>query len=511
MNLLLQLALPLLSGLGLSYLLEQTLTPKPIFPWQRGFANHLLHIGIWLLLCTILLLSIQRPWFVVMIVLAYQFLLVMVNYAKYSTLKEAFICQDFEYFTDAIKHPRLYLPFLGVARTLAALFAFIAVVYLGFSLEPALTNTYSLTTFLSDWLALLLASLGMIAIGNQFCQPASHKPNQDLMKMGQAAFYWRYWRDEKQNITDIKQTVFADLPNPADQQLGDVIVVQSESFFDPRPFYQHIKTEVLQHFDQLKAEAVQYGRLHVPAWGANTVRTECGFLTGLKPAQMGIHQFNPYHYLAKEGVANIASYLKKSGYKTICIHPYPASFYQRHQVYPRMGFDEFIDIKAFSEEQKHGQYTSDLAVAEKISELLASNPTQPMFIFVITMENHGPLHLEKPEKGDAEKFYHTAPSTKAQDLTVYLRHLHNADKMAKKIRDELQERYETLKKNATFCWYGDHVPIMAAVYQELGEPDGLTDYFIWRTAEYDRKTSSPQTGHIDELAIQIMQLPQRAV
>jgi len=31
------------------------------------------------------------------------------------------------------------------------------------------------------------------------------------------------------------------------------------------------------------------------------------------------------------------------------------------------------------------------------------------------------------------------------------------------------------------CWLGDHVPIMASVYEVMGMPNGQTDYMIWGT------------------------------
>jgi hypothetical protein len=509
MNQLQHLALPLLSGRSLSFLLEQALNPKPLPPWQRRFPSLMLHGGVWLLLCSLLLVLFQRPWFAVVIILAFQYLLVMVNHAKFVTLREAFIFQDFEYFTDAIKHPRLYLPFFGITRTLAAAIGFITAFYLGVWLETPLTESLGLIAFIATWASLVSVGLILTSIGNRFCPKAHYQPNQDLIELGQAAFFLQYWQDEKINAVDLQQTTFVDLPTSLDNhsKLSDIVVVQSESFFDPRPLYPQIKATVLQHFDQLKAESYQQGRVQVPAWGANTVRTECGFLTGLSPEKMGIHQFNPYRLLAKQSIANLASYLKQLGYKTVCIHPYPVSFYQRNQVYPRMGFDQFIDIQAFSDEQKCGQYTGDLAVTDKIIATLKASDDQPVFIFVITMENHGPLHLEKPESGDTEKFYHQTPDNKAQDLTVYLRHLHNADLMVKRLRDIFLERDSHLKKEGTLCWYGDHVPIMAEVYQQLGEPDGLTDYLIWntRTAGSDRHPNQDaQPLAINELAMQLL-------
>ena len=146
------------------------------------------------------------------------------------------------------------------------------------------------------------------------------------------------------------------------------------------------------------------------------------------------------------------------------------------QKYPRLGFDQFIDISAFNKSQTAGPYVGDVALAEKVSEMLGVAPVQPKFIFVISMENHGPLHLEKIMPGEAEQLCSTAPPEGGGDLLVYLRHLRNADKMA----GILRERLETLPRPSWLCWYGDHVPIMPNVYARMGEPDGRTDYLLWQ-------------------------------
>ncbi|MEF8723683.1 MAG: hypothetical protein V5B30_14155 [Candidatus Accumulibacter delftensis] len=71
-----------------------------------------------------LLLVLQRPFFAASALLAGMLFLVLVSNAKYHALREPFIFQDFEYFSDAFKHPRLYLPFSAPAGRLLALLAF---------------------------------------------------------------------------------------------------------------------------------------------------------------------------------------------------------------------------------------------------------------------------------------------------------------------------------------------------------------------------------------------------
>jgi phosphoglycerol transferase MdoB-like AlkP superfamily enzyme len=107
-------------------------------------------------------------------------------------------------------------------------------------------------------------------------------------------------------------------------------------------------------------------------------------------------------------------------------------------------------------------------------------------VFVITMENHGPLHLESLLEHDKHEWLTQPLPEGCEDLGVYLRHLGHADQMIKKLTEGLA----SAGRPGTLAWYGDHVPIMEKVYQQLGTPSGDTDYFIWRT-----RTEAERKGH----------------
>jgi len=58
-------------------------------------------------------------------------------------------------------------------------------------------------------------------------------------------------------------------------------------------------------------------------------------------------------------------------------------------------------------------------------------------------------------------------------------------------------------------WYGDHVPIMAKVYQTLGVPKGETRYFIWNDHPTDglikASSTSASSKDISELPTLLFQ------
>nr|WP_269137630.1 LTA synthase family protein [Pseudomonas sp. PGPR40] len=449
------------------------LTPRP--PLRRPLRSWLLHAGAWLFSVALLYGITGRPYFSAVNVLALWLLIVLVSNAKYHSLREPFVCADFEYFSDAIRFPRLYLPFFGIGKTIALALAFVAYLACGLYFEAAATDALAVgATVLASAVMLLIAG------GWKPLQP-SYDANLDLTRWGLAASLWTYFCAARRKVhLDELDSPFAIDPRlahtPPAAALPDMISVQSESFFDIRRLWPGIREQVLSQYDVLRAEALAHGRLQVAAWGANTVRTEFAFLTGIAGDRLGVHRFNPYRHLARQGLPSIAADMKRKGYRTVCIHPYAGSFYGRDRVLPALGFDEFIDIRSFDDGQKAGPYIGDCAVADKIIELLGDSArAQPLYIHAVTMENHGPLHLENVTATELPTWFDRPLLDGMRDLVPYLRHLSNADRMLGRLREYLLAR----PTPTGLCFFGDHVPILPDVYAALGTPDGDTDYFIW--------------------------------
>jgi len=482
-------ALPCVAGLMASLVLETLLRPRPRPPWRRPGRANLIHAGLWSLGFAFELALFRRPWLAAAVVLSFVLLLVLVNDAKYQALREPFLFQDFEYFRDALHHPRLYIPFFGLWRTLVAAGLFLSALGVALRIEPPLAGGLPLYGGIA---ALVAAALGALWLGRGGSPALTFTPETDLRRLGLAAFLLDYARAERAPRVP-PPSPFMPL-SPRTGPRPHLVAIQSESFFDPRPLYPQVRRELLAHFDALKATARWQGRLRVPAWGANTVRTEFAFLSGLNPARLGVHRFNPYRRFAGGGVRTLATQLRESGYRTLCLHPYPADFYRRDQVYPALGFDEFIDIRGFAHSPRCGPYVCDRALAATVGRLLEA-ADGPLFILVITMENHGPLHLERPPAGEPGVLFRQTCPAGCEELGIYLRHLANADLMVA----DLMATLNGLDEPAWLCWFGDHVPILGRAYATLGAPDGRTDYALWRPQDPAARGRQPRDLAVEDL------------
>lgn len=487
-------ALPLFVGLLLSLLLDLVYA-APRGGWQKRIVPGMVaHIGLMLMLYALGLLIFQRPWFAAAHMLIWQCVIIAVSYVKHRSLREIFLFQDFEYFSDMIRHPRLYIPFFGVGNIVLIVTASAALIYAAILLEASLVDRLGWPSFvmlcaglgISGWLLLRLTGRCDFAPG--------FDPERDMRNLGLFGSFVAYARAERVPLSlpsRFQASTAAEMPH--------LVVVQSESFFDARRVHPDIHHDVYGWLDRIRQDSQQHGALEVPAWGANTVRSEFAFLSGLRPEELGVHRFNPYRRLGE--VQSLAHALKLAGYRTVCVHPYIASFYGRNHIFPRLGFDEFIDIAAFSPNDYSGPYIGDQAVADKVATLLrqAAGPT---FVFVITMENHGPLHLEKVAPGDIRQLYNAPPPAGFDDLTIYLRHIRNAGRM----QESLCTAMQALARPGWLCWYGDHVPIMPAVYRHANFVDGRTDYFLWRS---DRKGPAQEVPlALSDLGVQLLAMMQ---
>jgi hypothetical protein len=432
-----------------------------------------IHAGLFTSLWSLLWLISHRPVFAIALTLAGQYLVIAVSNAKFRALREPFLFSDFGLFSQALRFPRLYLPFLGMARATAVGLGLIAAVAIGLALEEPWPVGWVPAS------ALLVCGLILLLTGSRLASAPSLDPVTDLATAGLVPNLWLYWQAERTALpTPPARPWLEDLrvldaaQDPAD--LPDLVLVQSESFFDTRRLYAGVRPSILRHFDTLVTHALAHGRLDVPAWGANTMRTEFAALTGIPEGTLGVHRFNPYRRVAKAGRLALPQQLRSLGYRTVCIHPHPAGFFGRDRIFPKIGFDVFLDIGAFTGAARVGPYIGDAAVMAKIAEILGA-ATRPTFVFVITMENHGPLHLERVAPGDVDRLYQTPPQAGWQDLTVYLRHLANADQMLGDLAELLRSR----QRPGLLCWFGDHVPSLPKVYDDLRFTDARTDYLIW--------------------------------
>ncbi|WP_446902271.1 LTA synthase family protein [Burkholderia sp. YIM B11467] len=459
------LTLPI--ALGASFVLDALALPRAR---RRSGAARVLHCLALVVLTGVMLFATRRLVFSVCIAVALVGLLATVSNAKYESLREPFVFTDLSLFSQLFAHPRLYLPFLSVGKVIGIVIGG-GVLLGGFFAERPLHGGL--------WLvAVLVAVCAAAACSLAARLPLTLDAGEDQQRHGFFAVFVAYLLNGLRPATlRAFEQVARSGPYAAGAPIAgpDVIVIQSESYFDARRLGAAIDPANYRHLDIARRESCCHGELFVPAWGANTMRTEFAMLSGLVPARLGYARFYPYAFV-RRACASIAAWFRQGGYTTVAIHPYYADFFGRNRVFPLLGFDQFLDIEHFADAPRAGPYIADSAVLDAVINALDEPRDTPRFVFAMTMENHGPLHLEPVLPGEASSRHALGEDASWRDLTAYLRHIENADAMIGRLLDHLR----TSDRETVVCFYGDHVPALPHVFHKLGATPQHSDYFIWR-------------------------------
>ncbi|MDN7891616.1 LTA synthase family protein [Burkholderia cepacia] len=465
-----RLAVTLAATVALSFAVDAIAVPRA--PLRRPLLSSVLHILSVLFVFDLVFAATSRLLFSACASLALVGLVAAVSNAKYESLREPFVFTDLSLFSQLFSHPRLYLPFLSAGKVVA-IGAGIVLVVAGFAVEqPVFPASRALAWFAAVLLFLLAVPLAARV-------PLTLDPCADQRRHGFFAVFVAYLLNGFRPAAYRRfRKVVAAGPFATGRPMRrpDVVLIQSESFFDARRLGEAIEQKLYSSFDDARREAVWHGEMTVPAWGANTMRTEFAVLTGTESYSLGYARFYPYAFVRNK-IASLASWFDRCGYDTVAIHPYYADFFGRNRVLPLLGFTRFLDIRHFELASRAGPYVADAAVSESIiGELEAAGADHPRFIFAMTMENHGPLHLEQVLPGESSSRHTLGEDASWRDLTAYLRHIENADAMIGRLLDHLR----TSDRETVVCFYGDHVPALPHVFEKLGVTPQNSDYFIWR-------------------------------
>ncbi len=145
-------------------------------------------------------------------------------------------------------------------------------------------------------------------------------------------------------------------------------------------------------------------------------------------------------------------------------------FWNREAAFRQIGFDRFIDERAFSKEDIVGLFTGDAALTDHIlAELDTEGP--PQLLFAISMQNHGPFDW-RPGLDAARLAAQPLPpgldDGGAYWLRNYLYMAEDADRELGRLAEALQKR----KRRTLLLFYGDHLPALPPVYHQIGFADG---------------------------------------
>ena len=292
----------------------------------------------------------------------------------------------------------------------------------------------------------------------------------------------------------------------------DIIVVMSESFWDPTRL-----PGVSFNDDPLEnTRRVQSGNVFSPEFGGMTANVEFEALSGFSNAFLPYGSI-PYQQYVRGQVPSMPSFLKNQGYETVAMHPFEGWFWNREHVYKSFGFDQFLSMEKLPKLQTRGMLASDAALVDQVIKR-AEQAEKPLFLFAVTLQNHGPYEPGRYKDatvkvgGAVDEWTRGSVATFAQGMA-------DSDRSLQKLIDWAGKR----QRHTVIAYFGDHPPPLGPAYVGTGFlPDNVaprsgpaaemkrvreTPLVVWS----NRKGRAEDVGTVSPLYISYLVLRQAGI
>lgn len=268
-----------------------------------------------------------------------------------------------------------------------------------------------------------------------------------------------------------------------------IIVIMDEAFSDLSLMGEFKTDKPVTPFISSLTENVVSGYALASIHGGNTVTSEFEFLTGNSLAWLS-PSAAPYQQYIRDSSYSMVSYLKTLyDYQCIAMHPYLASGWARPQTYKHFGFDESLFLEAFPQSDLIRGFVSDREMFDMLIDVYEEQKEDPLFLFGVTMQNHGPYYFEDTELEETVSI--VEPTTNYVDVEQFLSLLHETDKAV----EYLISYFSQAEDDVVIVFFGDHQPRLdngffteiavenSAAYQSQFK----VPFFIWTNFDSDEK------------------------
>ena len=310
---------------------------------------------------------------------------------------------------------------------------------------------------------------------------------------------------EDTSVERLQQIVsLVEQPEPVEVSVDrpNIVAIMNESWADFEDYGTLSLSESVTDYIRSLDNAI-FGHAYTSVFGAGTSASEFEFLTGNSMAFLPSGSI-PYQQYVLGPTASLASHLKELGYDTLALHPGEQTSWQRDRAYPNLGFDDYKygDLMDVPQTFEHG-YVSDQSDFDQIIwEFEHKEEGQPLFLFNVTIQNHGGYTVEDYH---AEVTLTDAPGR----YPMAEQYLTLANKTDEAFRT-LVEYFQQQEEPTIIVMFGDHQP---SVEQEfLDKAYGVTQgemtmeqymgkyyvpFVIW--ANYDLPEEGPEVTSLNFL------------
>ena len=235
----------------------------------------------------------------------------------------------------------------------------------------------------------------------------------------------------------------------------NLIVIMNESFSDLGVLPGVETNRDAMPFLHSLTENTVKGYAYSSVFGGTTANSEYEFLTGNTTAFLPAGTV-PYHMYISNHEPGLARQMGDLGYRTVAMHPYYSSGWNRVAVYEDMGFDEqyFLEDFSYTEDDLIREYLSDRADYENlIARYEAKEEGESLFLFNVTMQNHSGYTGEWTNL-PREVWLTGEYEGKFDTVDQYLNLVYQSDQAL----EELISYFSQVEEPTMICLFGDHQP-----------------------------------------------------
>ncbi len=195
--------------------------------------------------------------------------------------------------------------------------------------------------------------------------------------------------------------------------------------------------------------------------GGDTCNSEYEFLTGNSTSFLPTGS-KPYQQHVTSEQTSVVSILEEDyGYDTIAIHPGSETAWSRDTAYEYLGFDKFVYSNIFTVEKttEHSMVSDKSNYDQVIYEYENHEGDKPLFIFDVTIQNHGGYeHPDFPTTNQVEHYEGDFP--KAEQFMSLV-------KKSDEYFQELLDYFKKVNEPVMIVFFGDHWPRLEDNFTEL--------------------------------------------
>jgi phosphoglycerol transferase MdoB-like AlkP superfamily enzyme len=291
----------------------------------------------------------------------------------------------------------------------------------------------------------------------------------------------------------------------------DIILVLEESTFDPSNFTGCTIPQC--HVGMFQPD--QYTRAHGPlrthTFGGGTWVSEFAVLSGMPQNIFGPAGMYAPYVLAPRLRDSLPMQLRRDGYLTIAVYPVGGSFINARNAYRAYGFDKFYDVNDLGLQMWHTSDSQLFAAARKVYDE-NRKLGKPIFIMVLTMEQHGPhdtLPLTRLPAPFDKGLMPDLSASQQLNLSTYLSRLQDSNEGMTQLESYFLHRPEP----TVVVHFGDHQPSFGGLIHDMPRTlpaelapykDNLT-YFMLKTNFATSRLPAPPMLDIAYLPSMVLQ------